>query len=116
MSNKIRVLIKEPGKDAVVDWIEPTLEIFRALVGGHIKSLSFRRNVCCYIDDDGKLKGKESNFRWSYGDMVLGTAVFFGRGYDGEEISLTDEQLFYLDIDLSLKELLSVTFSEIKRR
>ena len=101
--SKIRVLVKEPGKPSEVREIENTLEVFQAIVGGHIEALGIRDDLCCYVNEDGKLLNMQPNFviRRQYVskvDIIVGTAVFF-RSEDDEdsEISLTLTDILYLD-------------------
>lgn len=115
MSNKIRVIIKEPGKNAREAQIESTLKTFQDLVGGHIEGVNLYGNVFFYVDEEGKFKNKKPNFLYC-GDVIVGTAVFFGRGFDGEEISLTDNQVFTIKILLPIQEQFLVSFSELRRR
>lgn len=100
---KIRVLVKEPGRLNEVRDIENTLEAFQAIVGGHIEALRIRDDLCCYVNEDGKLLNMRPNFvigsqYVSKVDIIVGTAVFF-RAEDNEdsEISLTLTDILYLD-------------------
>lgn len=115
MREKIRVLIKEPNSNARIDWIEPTLENFQAIVDGHIECVHYEDDIYFYIDEEGKLKNKKLNFLWHYGDVIVGTAVFFRRGIGGVESSLSWEELFDIDFDVTLRDLLFVPFHELKR-
>ena len=101
--SKIRVLVKEPGKPSEVREIENTLEVFQAIVGGHIEALRIRDDLCCYVNEEGKLLNLQPNFiigrqYVSNVDIIVGTAVFF-RSEDDEdsEISLTLTDILYLD-------------------
>lgn len=105
--SKIRVLVKEPGKPAEVREIENTLEAFQTIVGGHIEALRIRDDLCCYVNEDGKLCNLRPNFviAAQYAlkfDIIVGTAVFF-RSEEGEddETSLTLTDIIYLDRLLS---------------
>ena len=80
--SKIRVLVKEPGKPFEAREIENTLEAFQAIVGGHIEALRIRDDLCCYVNEDGKLCNLRPNFviAGQYAlkfDIIVGTAVFF---------------------------------------
>lgn len=104
---KIRVLVKEPGKPSEVREIENTLEAFQEIVGGHIEALRIRDDLCCYVNEDGKLLNMRPNFVLgrqyvSKVDIIVGTAVFF-RSEEGEddETSLTLTDIIYLDRLLS---------------
>ena len=101
--SKIRVLVKEPGKPSEAREIENTLEAFQAIVGGHIEALRIRDDLCCYVNEEGKLLNLQPNFiigrqYVSNVDIIVGTAVFF-RSEDDEdsEISLTLTDILYLD-------------------
>lgn len=105
--SKIRVLVKEPGKPSEAREIENTLEAFQAIVGGHIEALRIRDDLCCYVNEDGKLLNMRPNFvigrqYVSKVDIIVGPAVFF-RSEEGEddETSLTLTDIIYLDRLLS---------------
>lgn len=91
--DKIRVLVKEPGKPAEVREIDNTLEAVQAIVGGHIETLRISDSVFCYLNDEGKLINLAPNFVITNGrkvcDIVCGPAVFFRSDGEGNEISLT---------------------------
>ena len=92
--NKIRVLVKEPGKAPEEREIESTLEAFQAIVGGHVEGVCIFDDLCCYINDEGKLKNLEPNFvipvcRAPGYDIVCGPAVFFRVDLEGNEIDLS---------------------------
>lgn len=100
--SKIRVLVKEPGKPSEAREIENTLEAFQAIVGGHIEALRIRDDLCCYVNEDGKLLNMRPNFVLgrqyvSKVDIIVGPAVFF-RSEEGEdsEVSLTLTDTLYL--------------------
>ena len=91
MEEKIRVLVKEPGKEAELREIPNTLEDLQSAVGGYIKTVTFAEDCTLVVNEEGKLKGLPMNFR-IFGDVIVGTAVL--AGVDGEEFcSLTDEQV-----------------------
>lgn len=100
--NKIRVLVKEPGKAPEERKIESTLKAFQTIVGGHVEGVCIYDDVCCYINDEGKFKNLEPNFvlpirRASGYDVVCGPAVFFRVDLEGNEASLTLTDILYLD-------------------
>ena len=110
---KITVMVKEPGKDARLERIEPTLEVFRKLVNGHLESVWVKDNVYMYVNEEGKLKGEEPNFRWRHGDTVVGTAVFVAAGDGGVEISLTEEQIMAVELELEVRKLITTPFFQV---
>lgn len=100
---KIRVLVKEPGKLAEVREIENTLEAVQAIVGGNIEALRIRDDLCCYVNEDGKMLNLRPNFvigrqYISKVDIIVGPAVFFrSENEEDNEISLTLTDILYLD-------------------
>ena len=98
---KIRVLVKEPGKLSEVREIENTLEAFQTIVGGRIEALRIRDDLCCYVNEDGKLLNMRPNFvigrqYVSKVDIIVGPAVFFRSDDEGNEVSLTLTDSLYL--------------------
>lgn len=90
---KIRVLVKDPGKPAEVREIDNTLEAVQAIVGGNIEALRISDSVFCYLNDEGKLINLAPNFVITNGrtvsDIVCGPVIFFRSDSEGNEISLT---------------------------
>lgn len=89
---RIKVLIKEPGKAPEERQIENTLAAFQTIVGGYIEGVRIYDDLCCYINDEGKLKNLEPNFVIPMAagyDIVCGPAVFFRVDLEGNETSLT---------------------------
>lgn len=62
MSNKIRVIIKEPGKNAREAQIESTLKTFQDLVGGHIEGVNLYGDVFFYVTKKVNSKTKSRIF------------------------------------------------------
>ena len=90
MDKKIRVLVKEPGKEAELREMPNTLKALQSAVGGYIETVTFAEDCTLVVNEEGKLKGLPMNFR-IFGDVIVGTALFVG--VDGEEFcSLTDKQ------------------------
>ena len=79
----MKVIFKEPGKDARQTEIDGSLETLQGLVGGHI-GLSERLGILC--DEEGKLKGYDPNFRLAaINDWIVGNAIFVGE--EGEDFT-----------------------------
>lgn len=93
--DKIRVLVKEPGKPAEVREIENTLKTMQAIVGGNIEALQITENVICYLNDEGKLLKLAPNFL-NLLDVICGTAVFMRADEEGNEIDLTMSDIIFL--------------------
>lgn len=91
MDKKIRVLVKEPGKEAELREIPNTLKALQSAVGGYIETVTFAEDCTLIVNEEGKLQGLPVNFR-IFGDVIVGTALF--AGVSGEEFcSLTDKQV-----------------------
>lgn len=91
MDKKIRILVKEPGKEAELREIPNTLEDLQCIVGGYIETVTFAEDCTLIVNEEGKLQGLPVNFR-IFGGVIVGTALF--AGVSGEEFcSLTDEQI-----------------------
>lgn len=95
--NKIRVLIKEPGKEPTIKEIDDTLEAFQKIVGGRIELIEMPGNedIDIYANDEAMLNHEPGNI-WiaGTGDCVKGTCYMVG--YDpetGDNVSLTDKQI-----------------------
>ena len=89
MDKKIRVLVKEPGKEAELREIQNTLEALQCIVGGYIETVTFAEDCTLIVNEEGKLQGLPVNFR-IFGDVIVGTAVL--AGVDGEEFCSLEEQ------------------------
>lgn len=96
MSDKIKVLVVEPMKPCQAREIPNTLDAMWEIVGGHIESFSYQREVIV-SNEEGKLLGLPRNrpLYDSMGtpiDVLRGT--FFIVGVSGEHfVSLTEDQL-----------------------
>ena len=97
MANKIRVLVKEPGKEPEVREIEHTLEGMRAVVEGYIECPPSELNglgVDLWANEEGKLNGLAPNITLFGGrDVVVGTVFLAANDGEGATIGLSDEQV-----------------------
>lgn len=99
-SNKINVVLCEPGKLARAATIEASLESYQKTVGGYIEAYyPFEEPVCIVCNEEGKITGLPLN-RAVYAepdcgemlDVIAGT--FFICDCSGEDFgSLSPEQL-----------------------
>ena len=101
--NRIRVLVKEPGKLAEVREIENTLAAVQRIIGGHIEALRISEDIACYMHDEGKLIKLAPNLavpaRSASGfDIICGPVMFFRSDGEGNEISLTLTDIIYCNI------------------
>ena len=86
----MRVIYKEPGKEAEVRNISNDLETLQSLVGGYIEHLTLSPGrLGLIVNEEGKLHDMECNFPVKH-DMIVGPAVFVGEG--GEDFTdVSDE-------------------------
>lgn len=99
---KIKVLIKKPDCNPEIVEIENELRALQKIVCGHIESIYIPNltngDIVCYGNEEGKLIGLEPNFPladFSIGiyDMVVGPVVFVGSTDEGEDRSLSEEEI-----------------------
>jgi hypothetical protein len=93
----IRVLVKHPGKDPEVQEMETILEAMQAIVGGSIElvGLSEDSGLDIYLNEDGKVIGLPLNVYFLPGDIIVGTLFVVRAGEEGNDISLTDEDIVF---------------------
>lgn len=88
-AEKIKVIVKDPGKPARVVWISNTLENLQRTVGGYIETVTISTDVVIICNEEGKLLGLPHNCRLCGCDFV-GTLIIVGIDKD-EFCSLSDE-------------------------
>lgn len=90
----IRVVYKEPGKNAEIREIPNTLDEFQKLVGGFIETVTLppvaggchNRTAIIICDEEGKLKGAKPNFFCgAIHDMICGPVVVTGENAAGDD-------------------------------
>ena len=92
----MKVIYKEPGKEAEIRNIDNDLETLQNLVGGYIEHLTFIKGVGMIMNEEGKLHDMEPNFIYGW-DMVVGPVIFVGEsGEDFRDIS-DDEAMRVLE-------------------
>ena len=99
MEHKIKVAIKEPGKELEIKEISDDLETLQKIVGGMIESFYPMENleengIVIFGNDEGKLNNPQSNF-WLYNkqDCFCGTAIFFKDDEEGGMDSLQENDI-----------------------
>jgi hypothetical protein len=70
----IRVIVKEPQKDAYVTDIPNTLEGKQKVVGGYIEVVPFGIDHLLILNEEGKLIGLQPNIVWN-DDVIMGTII-----------------------------------------
>ena len=87
----MRIVIKKAGQYPEVKEIENDLDVFHAIVGGYIETVSLVENILCVCNEEGKIKGLPMNM-FLNGDMIVGDVFFCA--FDGEDFtSLDDNQI-----------------------
>jgi hypothetical protein len=104
MSKKLKVIIKRPDERyGHVTYISPSLENLQKTVGGYIQSVTLGLSNMIFCDEEGKLKGKEPNFkiyRPYFHDTIVGTVIVVGV----EEEDFTDVSVSFDDWKRYLRE------------
>ena len=80
----MRILMKEPGKDPHVMVIPNDIGTIQQLIDGHVERHQLTEGLVMLVDEDGKLKNKQPNFRVAaLNDTIVGTAIFCGENEKG---------------------------------
>lgn len=93
MKEKIRVIIKEPGKAPHYEEIENDLETLQMIVGGYIETVTLY-DIVIICDEEGRLSSKAMNCRL-YGQQLCGTIII--AGVEGEDFADAPDTLPKLD-------------------
>lgn len=107
----ITVLIKSPGKTPQATEINPSLHVFRQIVGGDIEPVSIDvSGIAFYCNEFGKIQGLDPNFHLTLPDgtiidIVCGTVVFFRINNNCEEVSLSADDIDYIKKWLSARSI-----------
>lgn len=92
--NRIRILMKRPGKEPVPLYIENTLHRLQELVEGYIETVTIATDVCLICNEEGRLKGMPYNCRICGVDFVGPVLVV---GVCGDEFcSLPENSINFL--------------------
>ena len=93
-NNKLKILLKEVGKESKIQEIEDTLEAKQKLVGGLIEVVPFQRNsdILIVCNEEGKILNMFPNVMFGY-DYIAGDCFFIRDDYKGGFESLTDEDI-----------------------
>ena len=95
---QILVVIKEPGKPAMVDPLfDNTLEAFQSAVGGYIECVPLNSDLVLICNEEGKLKRLPINIQMG-SDFIVGTIVICG--VRGDEFSSIKGALIPRILDL----------------
>jgi hypothetical protein len=102
--NRINAVIVEVGKLPRLVKVENSLEAFQSLVGGYIEVVRMENGVDAIINEEGKLEDLEPNIALMYEgkmyDYIAGTAVLVAHDSEGETVSLTQQQVSSIQLQL----------------
>ena len=102
MSDTIRVLYKRPGKNLVEVEIPNELDWIQGAVEGHFEHIQIGEDVAMLCNEEGKLKGMETNFPLM-GDIIVGPVLFVGVA--GEEYASCPKNRKQMEAFLKLEEI-----------
>ncbi|UTV34846.1 DUF3846 domain-containing protein [Bacillus altitudinis] len=98
-SETIRVMVLKAGVEEgrIVEKFPNTLEALQEAVGGYIEAVRVTSSIIIWTNEEGKPKGLNHNFHLSLNgfieDWVVGDVVITGSNEEGENVSLTDEEI-----------------------
>lgn len=94
----MRVIIKEPKKEAKIIEIEDDLNTYYQLIDCStidIVRVPFHPDIAIIVDDEGALKDDSKPNFWRGSEVIYGTAIL--AGVDGENlIDLNERQINYM--------------------
>ena len=98
------IVIDTSGQWKIIDQPKITLEDFQKVVGGWIEGISIGQNITMYCNEEGKIIGLPVNYLATYivqnmrqfTDVVCGNVIFSKIDKDGEEISLSLDDINYI--------------------
>lgn len=79
---KLKVIVKEPGRQPRSVYISDTLENLQANVGGYIETVTLDGGIVVICDEEGRLKGRPHCCTLGGVDFV-GTVILCGVEGDG---------------------------------
>lgn len=91
MSNKLKIVVKEPLKPAQVREVENELSAFQEIVGGLIEAVNFG-DYSLTLNEEGKIEGLLPNLKLP-GDVLVGTLYVVKIDNDGYEVSLNEQDI-----------------------
>ena len=97
-SNEIQVVIVEPDKKPYRAIIDNGLDAFQKIVGGYIENVFIGRTktgakVAVVLNEEGKLEELPFNRHITGFDTLVGTFFITAYNLEGDNISLTDEEV-----------------------
>ena len=95
MSEKIRIVVAEPGKLPAVSFISDSLKDMQQIVGGYIELFETTESeIDLFCNEEGKLSSLECNRVFpELQDIICGPIIAIGHDDEGASVSLTEEQV-----------------------
>ncbi|MGE7976638.1 DUF3846 domain-containing protein [Bacillus cereus] len=100
MKNYIRVVLVEAGNPQIkiIDKWEHSLDTVQQFVGGNIQPIRVNNSVTMWMNEEGKMQQLEPNFIYVNKegtplDTVVGNVLIAGTDDEGEDVSLTNEEI-----------------------
>ena len=100
MKNYIRVVLVEAGNPQIkiIDKWEHSLDTVQQFVGGYIQPIRVTNSITMWLNEEGKMQQLEPNFLFVNKegtplDTVVGNVLIAGTDDEGDDISLTDEEI-----------------------
>ncbi len=97
METVLNIVVKEPGKAPEVKLIKHDIEEFQKIVGGlfdMVRVPLMEDMIYMVCNDTGKLDNLSFNFyEPARNDIIVGNVFFTAGDYEGNFISLTNEQI-----------------------
>lgn len=90
MAEKIKVIIKEPGKAPEIKTVANDLGTLQSIVGGYIETVTLASGLVIICNEEGILWNLPYNLDIG-GHSIVGTVVF--AGVDGDEFADVPERL-----------------------
>ena len=98
------VVINTDSSWKIIDQPKITLEDFQKVVGGFIEGISINKDLTMYCNEEGKILKLPINYLATYfvkglrpfNDVICGNVVFSKIDKEGEEISLSLDDINYI--------------------
>lgn len=84
MARILTAIVKEPGWAPEIVEIPDEVENYQRIVDGYIECVRWDDEHVLIVNEEGKLRGLDKNFRYG-GDIIVGTAIWIG--VDGEDFT-----------------------------
>ncbi|PAW37891.1 hypothetical protein CKQ70_30595 [Bacillus toyonensis] len=100
MKNYIRVVLVEAGNPEIkiIEKWEHSLDTVQQFLGGYLQAIRVNGSVTMWLNEEGKMQQLEPNFIFVNKegkslDTVVGNVLIAGTNSEGDDISLTDEEI-----------------------